>query len=335
MRLGVVVSPGCVVTSNAVGLELMAGAEPSEVFLLVERGLGGSEVRRCRDVVGVFVEPLGSVVRTVLLGGVDEWLSAPSRLGLDVVDLTPGRKIHALALLAGALGVGTRPRYAYLVDERLYGYRYFGYAPFHAIRLLEIAGGDGLRVEELSLSIPRFLDEDGGPAKASLEAVHAALNLVRVGYRELELRGCGGYARLVDDKGLVVEELREPEAPPPQCMGEGLGWCLRISGPVPNMGEVVEGLRTCVERGCDIVPDTNVLILGVLSRAAPRLRGIDERLRLLDTVAAELLSGIEHKYRGDTRASMVMGVAEAYRHGLLPAPPARPMPRGDQAIRGS
>ncbi len=321
--LGIVGSPSVRVVLNSLGLELLSGLVPDEIVVFVEDGeLGEFVVDQVSRVVSVFEDRVP--VRYVVLGrDFSRWFS----LGVDVdlIDITPGRKIHVLGLYAYASERGIPVRYAYVLDERRFGYRYFGYAPPYAIRLLEVVRG---HVYPLELKIPEPLVRVVGEEfSVDPRVIHAYVNVLRSQATRVVINTCGSRAVLNVKYEPVVEEVEETYSGwrKRACSISDLEWCLDRGKPVRIS---VEALRECASRGCSIVVDTNVLVLGLLDEITTYTP--KNLLEIPPPVMSELTTFLEAKGRAlELHVPKMLGLVEMWRHGLTGMISHE---RGDQAI---
>ncbi len=257
-----------------------------------------------------------------------------SRYSINVVDITPGRKIHAIALLLGAMEVGARVRYAYLVSEARYGYRYryFGYAPFSGIRVFEIE--KGFQIREVGLSIPRvFKEGEATWLRTSPEVLHSFINEARIVAQRIVLEGCFSRVELSDSGDvLLVESISQSYARPRLCRScslDDVARCLESVSPVPNLEDAVARIRRCVEDDCTAVFDTNAVMRGLITRLGTEVRQLYRAIHILETVARELLDCLEQKH-GSEGVKKLLGFIELAKRGLVIAAP--PDPRDDRAL---
>ncbi len=330
VRLGVIGSLRGLVTSNVVGLETLTDLRIDEVVVFAEPGCDKTVVK---ELVSEACRAAWALVRVIELEeDPREWLEAVSRHDIDVVDITPGRKIHALSLLLGALEVGARARYCYLVNEARYGYRYFGYAPPSNVKILEI--GRSMIVSEVLMRIPDFLSEgEFSPVRVAPEVLHSFLNIARIDHTNLVIEGCCTRIELVDNGDVVlVNDFSQSFSNPRACEACGYDdalWCLESVAPPPNLDEVVAKIGRCVSNECILALDTNVAMRMLVDRLEDEVPRVRKYLHVPEAVARELLTYLEQK-RGSEGVKKLLGFVELAKRGLVLAPPTGP--RGDQAI---
>ncbi|PSN96571.1 hypothetical protein B9Q09_02030 [Candidatus Marsarchaeota G2 archaeon ECH_B_SAG-C16] len=130
MRLGILGSDKLVTTTNALMYEVFAGVVPDEMVIFTEDPPKTTFDKLSEALLLLGVKPK---IRYVVLGeDFSKWGEAFSQV--DIVDVTPGRKITALIAASTTKG---KVRYAYLKEE-VRGYRVLGYVPLQQIRLIEL-----------------------------------------------------------------------------------------------------------------------------------------------------------------------------------------------------
>lgn len=301
-------------------MEFLAGGLPDEVVVLSTGGLP----RWCVEGLGLLSESLGLVFSAESLGeDFLAWREAPGRLGLDVIDVTPGRKMFAVALVLGAISSGTEVRYLLMRDEGIYGYSYFGFAPPHALSLMSLhPEARPLGFREPDLSGVRALRT---PVSVGVEVVHALVNVGRyLGGGEVVIKACGSRAVLEPgERGLRIKEVVEDWAAPRASRGAGsaglddLLWCVESGLELGGLGAAVRVLESCVSDGCWVVPDTNVWMRGHVQILGRRVRGLGRRLMMPEPVAAEILRYLELKH-GAGGARRFLGFIHAARSSIMP-----------------
>ena len=316
LRLAIPSSPSKSVVLSAIYREVLVGGLPAEIHVISEGDAGAFDaVRRVFEGLGW----AGTGVFLHEVGGIKEWFEALAPVSPDVVDVTPGRKVHALALYTQAVRVGARVRYSYLIDEGRFGYMYPGYAPPWAVRLLELYPG----LRAVRYSIPEDLSAGSWEGVADSAIMHSLINTARVAGAELRIASRDLIIRLVTE--------REPFAVA-EASGLYSGPCLNYSSYPANVWEVVRSVAACVRKGCSIALDTSALMLGMNEFLASKVKGYASMVTHLDPVLAEVLAFIESKHspEGVVRKLAYLDAAAA---GQVPTPSSvRGARRGDVEI---
>ncbi|MEM0272882.1 MAG: hypothetical protein QW514_10115 [Thermoprotei archaeon] len=134
MKLGVLGSDKLVTTTNAVMYEVFAGVRPSEIVIFSEDP-PSNEFTHLSNALSIL--GLNPKIRFAVLGdNFASWQDVFRKEDVDVLDVTPGRKITALVAASNSRG---KTRYAYLKEE-VRGYRVFGHVPLSNIKLVELGG---------------------------------------------------------------------------------------------------------------------------------------------------------------------------------------------------
>ncbi len=280
LRLAIPSSPSKSVVLSAIYREILAGGVPEEVYVISDSGDETYKAVR-RVFSGLSWAGTDVVLREVT--GVGEWFRALEGLNIDVVDVTPGRKVHALALYTQAISGGARVRYSYLVDEHRFGYMYPGYAPPQAVKLLEVHP----ELRELGYRIPGELAEGSWEGDAPVPVLHSLINTARVVGSELRVSS--------RDLRLRIDTSSEPFGVI-EASGPYAGTCLDYASFPPNIWEVVEEVRRCVREGCAIALDTNAFMAGLSEFLNRYLRGYGSLVTHLEPVMAEIMAFIEMKH---------------------------------------
>lgn len=321
--LGIVGSPSIRVVLNSLGLELLSGLIPDKIVLFVEdESVGRVLVDYVSRVTGV-LENKPSVEYVVLGRDFSRWFNPG--VDVDLIDITPGRKIHVLGLYAYASEYEVPVRYAYVLDERRFGYKYFGYAPPYAIRLLEVTRGHVYPLELKATEPP--VEASSSEFSVDPRVIHAYVNILRSQADKVVIRTCSSKAILSVRYEPVIEDVMESYSDKRKwaCSIEDLEWCLDRGKPVRIDLEV---LKECVSRGCSIVVDTNILVLGLLDEIATYTP--KNLLEIPPPVMSELTLFLEAKGRAlETHIPRILGLLELWRHGLTTTISHE---RGDQAI---
>ena len=126
-----------VTPTNAVLTEVFTGVKPDKVIVLAEEQPRADVTRLAEvlDVLGINAEIAVKVIGT----GVKAWREGVTDLDLDMVDVTPGRKYMAYAVLAYSRARDVR--YVYLKEESK-GYHMFGYVPFDEVKVYDMRTGE-------------------------------------------------------------------------------------------------------------------------------------------------------------------------------------------------
>jgi|SRR5579875_2258918 len=162
MKLGILGSDKLVTTTNALMHELFAGALPDEVVIFAEDPPKTTFDRLSEALLLLGLKPK---IKYVVLGeDFSKWGEAFSEV--DIVDVTPGRKITALIAASTTRG---KVRYAYLKEEAR-GYRVFGYVPLQQIKLIELP-----EFKEVAMSAKHTVS--AGEATLDKEGLTAMYNL--------------------------------------------------------------------------------------------------------------------------------------------------------------
>ncbi len=316
LRLAIPSSPSKSVVLSAIYREVLADGVPAEVHIISDSG--PEAFRAVRD---VFSKLEWSDTEVTLHGvsGVSEWFTALDGLDVDVVDVTPGRKVHALALYAQAAGSGARVRYSYLIDERRFGYMYPGYAPPYAVRLLEIHP----ELRDLGYGIPEALEQGSWEGDVTAKELHALINTTRTRWSDLRLAARGVNLR--------IDVSKEPFSVT-QAEGLGAGACLSYASAPANIWDAVGEVRACARRRCAIALDTSALMAGMNEFLARVVPGYGSLVRHLGPVMGEVMNFLEmkHSWEGIGRK---LAYLDALAAGDAVAPGrARAWGRGDKAI---
>lgn len=300
------------VVLSSVYREVLGSGLPSSVCVVGGGGGAGA--------VGRFFSSLdwgGVDVSHRVVGGVPEWFSVLGGLGCDVVDVTPGRKVHALAVYSQAVRLGVAVRYSYLVDESRFGYRYPGYAPPWAVKLLEIYPG----LREIRYSLPEELRGGSWEGEVPAAALHALINTARVVSDELAITS----KKLRLRASLGKEPFEVVEAG-----GDYVSNCLGYASFPVNIEEVVEGVSSCVRRGCAVALDTSALMYGLNQFLAGRVRGYASHVAHLEPVMSEATAFLEMKHSPEGLLRE-LAYLDALAAGQAPTPSAARRGRGGDA----
>lgn len=311
LRMVIPSSPSKSVVLSAIYREILADGVPGEIRLVSDSGRETFEaVRRVFD----RLPWAGAAVLIHEVGGVEEWFRALVAVDADVVDVTPGRKVHALALYTQAVARGLRVRYSYLVDEGRFGYMYPGYAPPKAVRLLEVHPS----LASLTYRIPGELSTGSWEGTASIPEIHAAVNTARVRWAQLRIDSRLMRVRIsLGNEPFSVEELGGPAARA----------CLQYSSMPANAWGAAEEVRRCVRRRCAVVLDTSALMAGMNEFFTRVVGGYGSVVRHVEPVMREVTNFLEMKHspEGSVRK---LAYLDALAAGDAVAPAAARMWRG-------
>lgn len=316
LRLAIPSSPSKSVVLSAIYREILADGIPAEIHIISDSG--PEAFRAVRDVFSG-LEWADTEVTLHEVSGVGEWFAALDGLDVDVVDVTPGRKVHALALYSQAVGSGARVRYSYLMDEQRFGYMYPGYAPPHAVKLFEIHP----ELRELVYRVPEALLRDPWEGEASVPVLHSLINTARVTGSELRVSSKNLTLRLdISKEPFSVAEAR----------GKYAEACLTYASFPSNVWEAVEEVRHCVRKGCAVVLDTNALMSGMNEFLNKHVSGYGSLVTHIEPVMAEVMAFIEMKHSPDGLLRE-LAYLDAMVAGHVPTPKAaRRSRRGDIEI---
>ncbi|ABP95328.1 MULTISPECIES: PIN domain-containing protein [Metallosphaera] len=278
MILGTLGSDKSVTTINAVMTEVFAGVKPDEIRIYREDSTK-HEFQGLQEALNLL--SLSPQIKEIQVGeDLEAWRNHMSSEEIDVLDVTPGRKIMALA--SANYAKAKEVRYAYIKYESE-GYRIFGYVPFNHLKLLDLRTGGSVKLDPPPV---KKADSRSSLTRESLTALYNILSL----HGKVEIEPS-------------VEDVEDDEV------------CKRRSGFVRFSSEDLVSKKA--EEGL-IVADTNVYInlgnrLGELAR-----RGRELRLIPSSRVHDELLGKIENSSKDPRLPRFILGLESYYQIHRVP-----------------
>ena len=262
-----ILSPSAYVVVNSLLSDIVLGVTPAQVILLADRRANYEKVReRLSSLVRLWtgISPQVDVYVCNILSTND--VKRISKLVDEntIINLTAGRKIQAMILHALAMSKGAKARYVLIVDERRYGYKPFGVAPFPAIKPLEL---EDTSWRTLSWRYPTIRPY-GEDVELDEEELKAFMNFMSLKHEHFKIfmKYHGIVEELLDIQVKGLEAKIHIATEDKQLM-EHILYSLEASGILSpaNMHQVLVEVRDLLKQGYSIFPDTNVFIMRRIS----------------------------------------------------------------------